>query len=351
MPPKIVVANWVHPEVLAYLRQHGEVVANETREPWPRAELLGHCRDAAALIAFMPESVDDDFLAECPDLRIVACALKGYDNFDVQACNRHGVWLTFVPDLLTVPTAELTVGLTIGLTRQVRAADLIVVTKVDLAPDGGAGARAWCAEVAPGEFLVDAAPSGPDGWVRSLLGSPPTGPSVDAAEAAAADSAVAADAAAAAAVADAHRRLLQLRRQQDAVEQDPNLLSDEQTALLDTTKGLLVQAQLDLRAAGRATQPGVYADAMKKRVEDSRTRLEEIQQRTGNPELSAIINEMLDASAQVSLEPDNGPASERAAESVKKAAQRFGAGYDGSKMADLDPLLPKAYKGSVFKGN
>ena len=119
MPPKIVVANWVHPEVLAYLRQHGEVVANETREPWPRAELLGHCWDAAALIAFMPESVDDDFLAECPDLRIVACALKGYDNFDVDACTRRGVWITFVPDLLTAPTAELAVGLMISLGRNI----------------------------------------------------------------------------------------------------------------------------------------------------------------------------------------------------------------------------------------
>jgi len=69
--------------------------------------------------------------------------------------------------------------------RQVRAADLIVVTKVDLAVDGGAGARAWCAEVAPGVLLVDAAPSASDDWVRSLLGSPPTRPPIDASEAAA----------------------------------------------------------------------------------------------------------------------------------------------------------------------
>ena len=69
--------------------------------------------------------------------------------------------------------------------RQVRAADLIMVTKVDLAHDGGAGARAWCAEVAPGVLLVDAAPAGPDGWIRSLLGSPPTRLPNDASEAAA----------------------------------------------------------------------------------------------------------------------------------------------------------------------
>src|SRR5690606_22965739 len=42
---------------------------------------------------------------------------------DVDACTRRGVWLSFVPDLLTAPTAELAVGLTICLARQVRKAD------------------------------------------------------------------------------------------------------------------------------------------------------------------------------------------------------------------------------------
>ncbi len=115
--------------------------------------------------------------------------------------------------------------------------------------------------------------------------------------------------------------------------------------------GRMLDLEYSLRAAARTTQPGIYADAMKKRVEDARTSLEEIQQRAKNPELSAIIKEMLVASPQVSLESGNGPASERAAESVKKAAQRFGARYDGSKLTGLDPLLPKAYKGSVYKGN
>ena len=40
---------------------------------------------------------------------------------DFPAFDAAGVWLTFVPDLLTVPTAELAVGLTIGLARHLRA--------------------------------------------------------------------------------------------------------------------------------------------------------------------------------------------------------------------------------------
>ena len=56
----------------------------------------------------------------------MACALKGCDNFDVEACTRSGIWVTIVPDLLTEPTAELAVGLAIGLGRMIREGDEIV---------------------------------------------------------------------------------------------------------------------------------------------------------------------------------------------------------------------------------
>jgi phosphonate dehydrogenase len=121
--PRIVVTHWVHPEIVALLAARGKVIANPTRDSWPRAELLEHAAQADALIAFMPDWVDEAFLAACPRLRIVACALKGYDNFDVAACTRRGVWLTVVPDLLTEPTAELAIGLMIGLARNFRAGD------------------------------------------------------------------------------------------------------------------------------------------------------------------------------------------------------------------------------------
>ena len=99
------------------------VVGNGTDDSWPIDLVRRRCRDASALISFMPDRGDDAFLAACPRLRIIACALKGFDNFDVAACTRHGVWITAVPDLLTAPTAELAVGLTIGLARHIAAGD------------------------------------------------------------------------------------------------------------------------------------------------------------------------------------------------------------------------------------
>lgn len=123
MKPKVVLTHWVHPEIIEMLETVAEVVPNETRDTLPRAEILRRARDADALMAFMPDSIDAAFLDACPKLRVVGAALKGYDNFDVDACTRRGIWFSIVPDLLTVPTAELTIGLLLGLTRHVLPGD------------------------------------------------------------------------------------------------------------------------------------------------------------------------------------------------------------------------------------
>ena len=122
--PRVVVTHWVHPEVTAYLKEFSApVVPPEEPGLWPAARVLELARDAEGLIACMADLVDEAFLARCPRLRIVAATLKGYDNFDAAACARQGVWLTIVPDSIIPPTAELAVGLAIGIMRRVGEAD------------------------------------------------------------------------------------------------------------------------------------------------------------------------------------------------------------------------------------
>jgi len=121
--PKVLVTHWVHEEVLDQLRRHCEVFANYSRDTWPSEVVLELARHCDAVMVFMPDSVDDAFLAQCPRLRIIAAALKGADNFDVEACTRRGIWFARVPDLLTVPTAELAVGLALAVMRRMGAGD------------------------------------------------------------------------------------------------------------------------------------------------------------------------------------------------------------------------------------
>jgi phosphonate dehydrogenase len=126
MRPRILVTNWVHEATLQRLSLLGDVDANDSRTPWPRDEVLRRAEKADAILAFMTDCIDAPFVAHCKRLRVVACALKGYDNFDMNACSAAGIWVSIVPDLLTEPTAELAVGLAIGLARNIRDGDTLV---------------------------------------------------------------------------------------------------------------------------------------------------------------------------------------------------------------------------------
>ncbi len=111
---KVVITQRVFPETVDLLAPHTEVIIGPPS------------RDADALMVFMPDSLDEEFLRSCPNLKIVAGALKGCDNFDVEACTRLGIWFSIVPDLLTEPTAELAFALMLGLARNVMAGDRLI---------------------------------------------------------------------------------------------------------------------------------------------------------------------------------------------------------------------------------
>ncbi len=123
MRPRIVVAQPLHESVRGLLEGAGEVTMNPGPEPWSEAELRARAADADGLMAFMTERVDGELLAAAPRLKVVAGALKGFDNIDVAALNARGVALTIVPDLLTAPTAELALGLMIALARNILPGD------------------------------------------------------------------------------------------------------------------------------------------------------------------------------------------------------------------------------------
>ncbi len=112
--------------MLALLRPHARAIANQTGETLPRAEIAARVRTADALIAFMPDLVDAPLLAAAPRLRIVAGALRGYDNIDVRECSARGIWVTIVPELLAGPTAELGIALLLALARRTAEGDAFV---------------------------------------------------------------------------------------------------------------------------------------------------------------------------------------------------------------------------------
>ncbi|HVX09604.1 MAG TPA: NAD(P)-dependent oxidoreductase [Pirellulales bacterium] len=123
---KAFLTHRVHASVLERLRADGDVDCNDSDRILRPDEVRSRAGEATAIMVFMTDCIDRDFLQACPRLRIVAGALKGFDNIDVAACTERGVWVTCVADLLTVPTAELAIGLLLSLSRNIVAGDRLM---------------------------------------------------------------------------------------------------------------------------------------------------------------------------------------------------------------------------------
>ncbi len=125
--PKVVITNWIHEDIAAQLEPVANVIANQDRgRGFTHDEILQWAPDAVGLVTFMTDHVHADFLDRLPNLKIISCALRGYDNFDIEACRARGIMVTHVPDLLQGPTAELTIGLMISVSRFMGPGDAYV---------------------------------------------------------------------------------------------------------------------------------------------------------------------------------------------------------------------------------
>ena len=116
--PAVLVARRIFPEVLARLRQHFDVEANEADDIWPPAELARRLQGKAGVLTTGSERITPELLAATPGLKIVANMAVGYNNFDVPACTAHGVLATNTPDVLTDTTADFGFALLMATARR-----------------------------------------------------------------------------------------------------------------------------------------------------------------------------------------------------------------------------------------
>lgn len=91
--------------------------------PLPAAELRAAVAGYEGLICLLTDRIDAEFLAACPQLRVVANVAVGFDNIDVAAATRAGVAVTNTPRVLTDATADLAFTLLLSTARRVPEGD------------------------------------------------------------------------------------------------------------------------------------------------------------------------------------------------------------------------------------
>jgi glyoxylate/hydroxypyruvate/2-ketogluconate reductase len=114
---KVLVARPIFPDVIERLQQYFEVDANPG-EPLSTDEFARRMADRdGALLAGDP--VTAKVLEGAPNLKVVSNMAVGYNNFDMQALNAHGVLGTNTPDVLNESTADFGWSLMMAAARRI----------------------------------------------------------------------------------------------------------------------------------------------------------------------------------------------------------------------------------------
>lgn len=126
MSPRVAVTSELPGRAVRWLEERCRVVLNTGAQITDEDELIAFIDDADAVLTLLANPVTDRVLAAAPLLRVVGNCAVGFDNIDLEAARRRGVWVTNTPDVLTEATADLTWALILAVTRRVGEAERVV---------------------------------------------------------------------------------------------------------------------------------------------------------------------------------------------------------------------------------
>src|SRR5579864_8815552 len=91
--------------------------------PVPRDALLREVVDADGVICLITEKVDAEAIERMAHCRVIAQVAVGYDNIDVAAATRKGIFVTNTPGVLTETTADMAWAILMATARRVVEGD------------------------------------------------------------------------------------------------------------------------------------------------------------------------------------------------------------------------------------
>ena len=122
-PPHIVFAEAYDQDAIESMRAVGRVTVLPACDG---DTLRAAVADCDALLVRSYAIIDNALLAHAKTLRVIGRGGVGLDNIDVEAARRRNIEVVYAPAAATDAVADLTIGLMIALTRNLRASDQAV---------------------------------------------------------------------------------------------------------------------------------------------------------------------------------------------------------------------------------
>ncbi len=125
MPPKILLAPHMQPEVQATVRPHYtlyDLSGYATPADVPGLD----AKEIRGVVSRGESIFGADLMEALPNLEIISNFGVGYDGIDVLAAKARGIMLTHTPDILTDETANTALVLALDVTRRISESDRFV---------------------------------------------------------------------------------------------------------------------------------------------------------------------------------------------------------------------------------
>lgn len=122
MKKKVLVTYQIPKEGLEELFKEFRVVYPEN-EKFSKREIEQTISSFDAAISIFSEPFDKDIITQGINLKIIANYGVGYNNIDLDFATARDIVVTNTPDVVTNPTAELTMGLMLGMLRRIPELD------------------------------------------------------------------------------------------------------------------------------------------------------------------------------------------------------------------------------------
>ncbi len=123
MAKSVFISNVLPDEARQLIPHEWRAEYNDADIPLSKAELIRRLQGKDGLVCHIISTIDEEVLAACPGLKVVANVAVGFNNIDVAAARRRGVVVTNTPDVLTETTADFAWTLLMAAARRVIEAD------------------------------------------------------------------------------------------------------------------------------------------------------------------------------------------------------------------------------------
>src|SRR5882724_1933111 len=124
MKKRVLVTNRL--PAVAYQRLSKKFQVTWNQKQLTEAQLITKIKPFHAVLTTLADPITERVIQAAPQLRCIANYAVGYNNIDLQAAQKRGIWVTNTPEVLTEATADIVWALILACARRISEGEKMV---------------------------------------------------------------------------------------------------------------------------------------------------------------------------------------------------------------------------------